>query len=299
MLRVLKPYQLADANLISSTVAADTTAAWSVATTYGSGASVQYLNRLYQSLQAGNLAKTPGAAASAAWWLDLGPTERWAMFDGSVSTATTSADSVLEVVLSADDFIDSLAVVGAQAHTVTVIARSGATVVYSQTKTIGAGYGASWWDYFFGDRESSGSLLFDNIPPYLGAQITVTLQASGIAACGVLIVGKLHEIGTVEKGAEAGITDYSRKDTDEFGTATLLQRDFASEASYPVLVTRADMARLKALLASIRATPCLWVGDDDTETYEPLVVFGWFSDFRLVIDYFTHARMSLDIQGLT
>jgi len=299
LMRVLKPQTVTDAMLTSSSVADDPTAAWAAGTTYASGVTIQHAHRLYQSLQAGNLGKTPGATASAAWWLDLGPTARWAMFDQAVGTST-SAPEVLQVVLTTTEFVNAVALVGVVGYEASLLMRSSTGVlVYSRTLTIGGSAGASFYDYFFGEHETTGDLIFDQLPPYVGASITVTITAPATASCGVMLIGRLHDVGILEKGASAGIVDYSRKDTDEFGTATLLQRDYASEASYPLVVTAADMRRLKSLIASVRAVPCLWVGDPDTDTYAPWVVYGWYDDFRLVAEYEQHARMSLDVKGLT
>ena len=50
-------------------------------TTYASGAQVTYNLRTWLSLQDSNTGKTPGAAGSEAWWSDVGPSNKWAMFD--------------------------------------------------------------------------------------------------------------------------------------------------------------------------------------------------------------------------
>ena len=49
-------------------------------------------HNIYESLTAGNVGNTPHK--SPTYWLDLGSTNRWKMFDGSVTSRTTNADSI-------------------------------------------------------------------------------------------------------------------------------------------------------------------------------------------------------------
>lgn len=298
MLRILSPLAVTPAMLVSST-AADADPAWSSATTYALGALVTYSGRAYESLQASNTNKVPDAASSATWWLDRGASNRWAMFDRSVGSSTTHG-SALTVVIAPDDIVTAVALLSAGGTTATVtVTDAAAGVVYTRTQTIGGAQAADWWEYFFGDRETIGELVFDGLPPYLGASITVTIDASGSASCGTLLLGKLHEVGPVTYGGEFGITDYSRKEADAFGNFDVVERAYARDVSYPVRIARGDARRLDALFAAIRATPCLFVGDEDTDTLGPLVAYGFYAEFRVTVAYPTEFLMTLEVKGLT
>jgi hypothetical protein len=175
----------------------------------------------------------------------------------------------------------------------------GAVVVYDQTQRLDSTPISDWDDYFFAEQVLTGELLFSGLPRYLTASIEVTLTGADAVSIGALVLRVLHPVGETLRGASAGITDYSRKETDDFGTTTLLQRAFARRSNQQLLLARSDTRRVQQLLAGLRATPCVWIGTDDTDIFAPLVVFGWFRDFQIVYEYQSYAMCSLEIEGLT
>jgi hypothetical protein len=89
-MKYIKPTPITDTEFISSTRAENDHAAWSAATTYALAARVisTATHRIYESVQAGNLNH---ALTDVAWWIDIGPTNRWAMFDTVVGSITSQA----------------------------------------------------------------------------------------------------------------------------------------------------------------------------------------------------------------
>jgi len=71
-------------------------------------------HNIYESLTAGNVGNTPHK--SPTYWLDLGSTNRWKMFDGSVTSRTTNADSIA-VTLTPSGRCDSVAILNISAAT--------------------------------------------------------------------------------------------------------------------------------------------------------------------------------------
>ena len=47
----------------------------------------------------------------------------------------------------------------------------------------------------------------------------------------------------------------------------------------------------------LRATPALWIGSTDADFSQSLVVYGFYKDFYISIDYPTMALSSLEIEG--
>lgn len=296
-MKVLAPLTINDARLTSSTLAEDDFSAWSSGTTYADGDNVVHAHRIWESLQGSNTNHPPDT--SPTWWLDTGPTNRWAMFDGSVSTASTDAGDI-EVVLTPSAVVDGVAIVAGVGDSVRVQMHDGSTSVYDMTQSLDSTPVLDWEDYFFADQILAGELLFEGLPRYYGATITVTVLASvSGASVGGLLVGVLHELGTVLEGAGAGITDYSRKETDDFGTTSLLQRSYAKRSSQRMTLDTDELRRVQALLASLRAVPCVWIGETNTALFAPLVIFGWFRSFSLDISGPLVSYCTLEIEGLT
>src|SRR3990172_2608011 len=71
-------------------------------------------HKIYESLQAGNVGNTP--RLSPTWWLDTGNTNRWRMFDASISSRTINADSIA-ITLMPTGRCDSLALLNIAAAT--------------------------------------------------------------------------------------------------------------------------------------------------------------------------------------
>ena len=85
-------------------------------------------HKVYESLGSGHVGNTP--RSSPTFWLDLGDTNRWKMFDRSVASRTTNADSIA-ITLQPTGRCDSVALINISADTVNyrmTDSGSGATV---------------------------------------------------------------------------------------------------------------------------------------------------------------------------
>lgn len=299
-MKVIQPITITDAMLIASDVPEPDTGevAWSSGTTYALDA-VIYLastHRRYRSLQASNLNNPP--ATSPTWWLDIGGTNRWAMFDPYVSTPTTRSSSLSVTI--APGLCDALFLYGMIGTTATVTMTDGAggPTVYTRTLDLLTPSIETWYSYYFGAFRQVPYFVLDDIPPYLNGRITLTITGSGTVACGVMAPGRSFTLGATLYGARSGIKDYSRKVTDEAtGFTSLEQRKFAKTLRADVRIRSEAFAEVHSVLESLRATPCVWIGDGDG-TIEPLTLFGFYRDFYLVLDQYKAGLYTLEIEGM-
>lgn len=302
-LKVLAPTPIADAQFVSSVVAEADNPAWSSGTTYAAGAKVMYQHRNYESLQASNTNHLPDEVAST-WWLTLGPTNRWGMFDTIINTPTSLATSVGTPALTATvapgvcNGVAVLDIVNAQS--VTVSMTNGATTVYSETQSLDNTYISDWYEFWFSPYDVKSDVLFGPLPPYPSAHITVTATPNVVGdtvAIGAALYGNTVEIGMPLAGARAGIVDYSRITTDDFGVSTLVQRSYAKKTNFDLIIENTQLRRVYSTLAALRATPAVWVGSDNYQL-SPLVVFGYYKDFSINVAYATHSTATLEITGM-
>lgn len=298
-MKMLAPISITEAMLTSTSLPEADYATWAAGTTYALGTRVIKAHKVWASAQSGNLGHDPVADTTHTWWNEVGPTNRWAMFDGSVST--TSADTtVIEVVITPGVIVEGLAIIAGIGDTVRVQMHDGATSVYDETQSLDSTPIDDWDDYFFADTVLSGELLFEGLPAFLSASITVTITAaSGTAEVGALVLGRLHELGETQSSASAGITDYSRKETDDFGNTRLVQRTFAKRCQLRLVVENDQLRRVLAVLAGLRGTPSVCIGEDDTDTFSPLVMLGWIKSFSLDIQGEGFTYCTLEFEGLT
>lgn len=296
-MNVIRPIAFEGSQLIS-TNATESVSAWASGTTYAVGALALYSNRIWESLQAANTNQQPDI--SPAWWTDVGPSNQRAMFDSQVSTATTRA-TPLTVTVAPGVGVNSLALLGLDATSVTVTVTDGAAgpTVYSRTVSLDDTQIVDWLAYFFEPYDFRSQLVLTDLPMYGGARITASITAgAGTVACGTMTYGNVYELGDSQRGASAGIRDYSKKETDEFGTTTFVVRAFSGRMEAQLLVPQARLNFVHRLLAALRATPCVWIGSDRSDL-QPLTVFGFYRDFNLDIAYPNYSLCRLEIEGLT
>lgn len=275
----------------------DTYGEWNVGTTYAANDIVisTTTHHEYQSLQAAN---NGHSLSDAAWWLDLGPTNRFRMFDQSNSSTTTNADSieVAVTVTGRADAVSLLTIVGASVQVVMTTVDDGE--IYNQTFNLVSDSGINdWYEYFFEPIVRQGDLTIYDLPLNADPTITVTLnEPGGTATIGTLVIGQSRYLGFVLQGARTGIRDFSRKDQDEFGNFTIIPRSFSKNASFKVVVVESAIDAISTLLTTLRATPAVYIG---VENYTSTWIYGWARDWSFEYATPLEAFLNLELEGLT
>lgn len=298
-MKFIRPTLIADAMLISSSVLENDYPAWIGATLYAEGARViratATIHKIYERRVSGATATAPELDADN--WIEVSPTNRWKMFDKAVGTETVAAAPLAVTV--APGVVRALALLDIAASSVRVVMTDGATgpTVYDREFVMAdTAETVDWYGYFFGELRRQSDLLVTDLPPYGSGRLTVTLEASGDARCGTMVVGALVEIGQTQHGAGIGIVDYSRKDVDEYGVATILERGYAKRTDVSVWCENARIDYIVKQLAAVRATPCVWVAN---ARYGSLIVYGFYRDWDIDIPYHNNSIARLTIEGLT
>jgi hypothetical protein len=295
-MKLVDPVTIGDAQFVSSTVAEADNPAWSAATTYAANALVMRAHRNWQSLIASNLNHDP--VTSPAQWTDMGPTNRFAMFDEAVGTATSGTGEI-DVVLAPGP-VNGLAVLDTNAETVTVSVTLSGTTIYSRTQTtnVSGSVIEDWYDYFFTPVGKLSTLTFLDLPSIPTAQVTVSIvgpDPHGPVKVGTLLVGNIVELGSTEVGAGVGITDYSVKTTSAFGGTTVAERAWAKRMTAKAMIDSTAVDGVQRALAAVRARPVLWIAE---EGYDSLTVYGFFKDFSVDLTYPNISYVSFTIEGL-
>lgn len=297
-MKLLRPVTITDAMLTSSTVPENDHPAWSAGTAYVTGNRVilTTTHRRYEALAAST---GVNPATDPTKWLDLGPTNRWAMFDARVGTASTRAAS-LQAVL-APGAVDAVALIDTDAESATVTLTVDGVTNYTRTQSFNLGGNAidNWFSWFFEPIGRKSSLLFLDVPVYANGVVSVTITRDNPAdtvSCGTLLVGRQFSIGETEHGADIGIIDYSRKEADQFGVISVVERAFAKRMTARVVMQTDAVDDVHRNLAALRAIPVLWIG---SETFESLTVYGFYKEFSIDLAYPTVSYCSLTIEGLT
>ena len=198
-MKVIKPTTITSGMLVSTT-ATETYSAWNAATAYILGDTVlrTTTERLYERIVAGTTATAP--ESDAANWLDIGPSNKWAMFDSSVSTQTTRASSLTVVVKPG--YVNSVAFFGLAGGTITVTERDSlaGAIVYTATRTLDGAVLLDWYNYFFEPTDQLAEAVFSDVPPYIDGHLTIEVTGT-TSSIGVMSVGTAYTIRVTARGA--------------------------------------------------------------------------------------------------
>lgn len=306
---IVQPIQITDAMLAGSTPASNVSEndypEWvggSSPVTYAIGDRVimTSTHKVYESLQNSNTNHDPKTAFT--WWIEVGPTNKWAVFDNSVSIQTSHPD-LIEYWLTPGRAIGSvglLNLIDAYEISITMFSPSMGTpgIVYSKTIDLGlTATSPDWWSWFFAFRNRPTQSVESDLPAYQDCVIKVQIVGGADLAVGVLLIGQRREFGIgIKYGARVGIQDYSRIETNDFGDTVLIQRAFAKRVGFELMINANEVDLFQNFLASIRAKPCLWIGN---QNYEATVLFGFYKSFEILINYPDHADCDMEIMSLT
>jgi len=266
----------------------------------GTHTATTQVHRKYQSLQASNTGKYPLLAASSTWWLDVGPTNRWAAFDLLRNTATEVA-SPLTIVITPGVRVDSIGLIGLVGDSATVTVTVLESTVYTYTQSLNKRSTVGWYSYFFNPFKSTGALALIDLPPYSGAVITITItRATGLVTCGGIILGTSVYLGKTQYNAVDDALNFSLINRDQYGTSYVVQRRTVPKTIQKVWSEKGRLAQVREARDTLNAVPALWTGiDDNTDGYfDSLLILGIYKQFSINLSLPTVAEISLELEEI-
>lgn len=272
--------------------------AWNPATAYSVGQKV-YLaanHTRYERLVAGTTAASPDTDLTN--WADIGPTNRFGMFDLLRNTGTVSA-SPFTVVITPGQRVDALGLVGLVADSVTVEVHNGAELVYSRTINLSTRATGSWKDYFHRPFSFRSAIALFDLPLFVTSVITVTVtRATGDVTVGGLIFGTSVYLGNTEYSAESDALNFSVVERDAFGNSRLIPRRTVPKTSQQLNCAKPLVNRVIKAREELNAVPALWSAlDDATDGYfEALLILGYYRRFTISLDHPDVAHISLELE---
>lgn len=263
----------------------------------GTHTATAQVHRRYLSQQASNTGHPP-AIDDGTWWLNIGPTNRWAMFDVLRNTGTVGT-SPMTIVLTPGQRVDALGLVGLVADSVRVKVTVAAVDVFDETRSLLRRNTTSWYEYFFGAFAYRSAVGFFELPPYVNGVITITLtRSSGNVTCGGLVLGTAVDLGETEAQAEDDALNFSIVERDDYGNSELIPRRSVPTSVQRVLCPKERVNKARALRDQLNATPALWSGldDDESDYFEAVLILGVYKRFRIGLDHPHHAIIDLTLE---
>lgn len=295
---LIRPTPLTPSMVTASNAgAADATYSAAVSYTLGQRVYLPDDGNTYECVQSPALNKPP--ASSPLHWLRAAPSNRWAMWDTEISTASTTTGN-LTATLTLPSRFNAVGFFGLVGDSITVVQKSATNeVLWSATRAL-KNNPSGWYSYFFEPRTQLRDAVFTGLVPSTGSRLELTIASGSTAACAAALVGNSMDIGAAQYGFTASISSFSRKETNTTtGVQTLRKGRTSKRMSGSLTQPRGQFNAVFAALQALDATPCVWVGVPESGDYEPFTILGFYRDFSIEAAYQGQHVCSLEIEGLT
>lgn len=309
-MRVIQPLPITPIMLTSNVPETDAPA-W-VAGSYALGARVIRDYHVFESLADANTAD-PLADTTPAKWLDTGADNRWKMFDKGaaqqvgattvqrqvflIGTATTNPTSI-DLTINPGAVVNAIALFGLTGYRVTVTMTDPVEgIVYQRVFNLIDPSASGMWEWLFKPADHREAVTALDLPAYGTASIRILIQADagGMARCSMAVLGVVTDIGESVFGTGIGVTDFSRKEVDDFGNETVIERGFRDRVQYDVRIDTENVSFAKRFLTSLRAKPAVYIGD---ENREETIIFGRYRELQIVLSNPSISECALDVGAL-
>lgn len=308
-MRIIPPITINDARLTSSTVAEPDTAQGEIAWVSGTAYTIGQIrirtqtHRKYVALT--NHTSTTPPENDAVNWKDIGPTNRYAVFDTERNTATMVTGTAFSFVVTPGVRTQALAIFGISGvETVKVTGRSGVggAIVYQSTVTLSTRTTTTWSQYFFGAFSFRESVVILDLPLQINLSITVefTRASSGAIAVETCAFGTPVEVGDSQYGATSDVLDFSRIERDAFGNATLVKRKNVPTLNVQVMAKKANVPAIRRLRDQYAATPLVFLAlkDSSDDYFDALSMIGIFKRMPIAVEYPNDVLINIEAEGL-
>ncbi|MDO4724784.1 MAG: carbohydrate-binding protein [Comamonadaceae bacterium] len=293
--KTLRPVQVTDAVLVSSTVPENDHPPWQAGQDYAQFARVIRGHRIYESGMAG-VSNTP-PEQDPQRWVDVDPTNRWRMFDAAQLVRTRAPHSA-QYVFKPGQAINGLIVLDTVAvESVRVRMQDPvAGLVYDKTVTSQPTAAPTWFNWLYGPYESAEVWkLREDLPGYPNATLTVDFTGGAGMELGPILFGDVREWGLgVKVGARLSITDYSLNEVNEFGRRKYVKRGWASGGAFDLVLDNSALDDLYRHIVQLREAPAVLV---PSERWTSTIFYGRMR-CEVLIAYPDYSDVSITIEGL-
>ena len=298
---LVKPIIIDDGVLLSSSIPEPDASVgeieW-VAGTYNLGQRVikSSTHREYQVVASPSTDDDPelGVNANPATWVDVGPTNRFKMFDTANNTQSESSDIVVE--LQPNQFFNGVGAFSISADTVTITVTDGGNVIYSKSLDMrDRPLVNGWYNYFFSSISFITRFILLDLPPTTTG--ILKLEFGGSAKVGTVSFGRQSILGVAQYGTSAELLDFSNPIEDQYGNITYSDGFTAKLVNFDIKTERTQMGVVFSELQSIGKNPAIWVGDN-SDINDATAVFGINRDYQQTFDSPSICTVNLTVRGL-
>ncbi|WP_047528633.1 hypothetical protein [Pseudomonas sp. 11/12A] len=300
VMKVVPPVEIAPTMLASNVPETDNPL-WLIGTLYKVGDKAMLNHRNYEALVE-HTGKNPETdTSSPPVWLDLGPTNRWKMFNKragntwTIGTFTSNPESI-DLTVRPGKRINSIGLVGVRAASVQIQMIVGGSVVYDQTFSMSLKAGGSWYRYYFGAFKTKDNVARFDLPPFNNADIrVVALAPGGTARIGMMVIGMATIIGVAVHDTSIAIDSFSSVKEDDFGNVTIIPRGKRRSVDFDIVLASDQVSSVLRTLEPLSDTVALYVG---SEGLDYTIIAGRFERLAMGLPTYGRAAYSLETRSL-
>lgn len=246
------------------------------------------------TLTANAIGQAPGAGSL--YWTDKGVSNQRMMFDEFNNTATLNAE-VIRIALQPRAVAGGMylgGLVGADVR-VTMVEPNGSKVYSKEVTLLRPTTGVSYYNWMFSRIKRTSMVVLSDLPAYYDGVLMVEIRNPGAtAACAMLGLGPVTDLGLGQYGVSRDITDYSSETFNVDGSSVSVPRGYSKGMDLDIVIDNKDIDELTELIESFHQRFLIYIA---SEAFKHTVVAGKYSSFKTVITDFPFSRMSLSIKG--
>lgn len=178
-------------------------------------------------------------------WLELGATNRWAMFDG-INTYQSNYAGDVDIRIRPLGVVDSISIFNIE------------NVTSIEITTSVPDTGSTYTEIH--DTTGKESLVTYDFPPYENPFVDIKFVGTDIKV-GEVVMGTGTVLGVLLAGAVSDRIDYSRYTYDEFGELTYVPRPIVNYTTYPIRVAKIDALGVERYLDNLKGKQAVWIGN--------------------------------------
>ena len=230
-------------------------------------------------------------------WFDYGAINPHKMFDGTLSTVTTSTGEI-NIELDNDNVTD-MVFFGVDAQSITVTLTVDEVEVYSETKTLYTVDVVDWYEYFFLPTDQINDIAFVNIPKYESGTLDILISGGSSTTeieVGLMVCGFGYDVGDTISGISPGFQNYSTTEIDDFGRITIVERKSAKTIDCTCKIdSRTDASAIITLYSRIKDLKCVWIASEDLEPWS--LLYGICKRFDPILEH-NQGSYTLQLLGI-
>ena len=237
-----------------------------------------------------------GVNANPPTWVNVRPTNKHAMFDGTNSTKSEE-DTQLIVELTPGFVNNSISGFAIEAVNLinVIVTDPVAGEVYNEDVDMSDNSKiVDWYAYFNEPIVKRTEFILLDLPAYTSATIKLTADGGDIRF-GNLIIGSQLDLGITNVGSNLNLVDYSRYEVDDFGNTVITPGRTSKLVEFDLTIQEGDSSRIFNTVDSLTGIPSVWVGT--TDVADATLVFGYYRDFKINLSHIIQSA-TLTIQGL-